>query len=196
MIANATNVSLQVYRHVTMYSIIYLFSNLTGMEIVCHIVNKIYRVYVIDSIRLELTLYMIHMIGMKTSFFLLKSLNLILYLIQSTLEDCNGPIVEVLCHFLFPPCGNVSVVKSPTSVCEEVCRYVFELCSEQWEEILETLKDASFVFEASILSSINCSNTGEYLEPLPHCCSYVGVEIRMSVPYLTYRSSKIQNIYI
>ena len=105
-------------------------------------------------------------------FFVLRSLNRVLLLIESTLEDCNGPIVEVLCHFLFPPCGNVSVIKSPTSVCEEVCRYVFGLCSEQWKEILETLEDKGFVFETSILSSINCSNTGEYLEPLPHCCSY------------------------
>ena len=127
---------------------------------------------------------------------LLRSLNRILLLIQSTLEDCNGPIVEVLCHFWFPPCGNTSVVKSPTSVCEEACRYVFGLCSEQWQEILDMVEENGFITGDSGLSSINCSNTGEYLEPLPHCCSYVGVEIRMSVPYLSYISSTIQNKYI
>ena len=114
-------------------------------------------------------------------YLLLRSLNRALDLTQHTLVDCNGPFIEVLCHFLFPPCGNVSVLEPPTSVCEEVCRYAVGLCSEQIQLLLELLEQNGVILEGAGLTSINCSNTGEFLEPLPHCCSYVGAEIRKSV---------------
>ena len=115
-------------------------------------------------------------------YLLLRSLNQAFDLIQSNLEDCNGLLlVEVLCHFLFPPCGNVSVLEPPTSVCEEVCLYAVGLCSEQIQPVLELLEQNSIILGVAGLTSINCSNTGEYLEPLPHCCSYFGAEIRKSV---------------
>ena len=114
---------------------------------------------------------------------LVNSLNQVLIVIQDIVEDC-GPALEIICHFLFPPCGNVSILEPPTSVCEEVCHYMVGLCPEKWQRAMELFEVSRSITNATGLSLINCSNTGEYLEPLPHCCSYTGVEIRMSLPYL------------
>ena len=108
-------------------------------------------------------------------------------IIRSFLKDrCRGPVTKALCHFYLPPCGNSSTFQPPTSVCTEECNYVAELCPSDWERIrvlLETLDRRAFTF-------INCSNTGEYLDPLPYCCSDVGIDIRM---YATLGNSYINS---
>ena len=134
-------------------------------------------------------------------YLILDSLIESMVLTQSIFEDCNGPIMEVFCHFLFPPCGNVSVFEPPTSVCEDVCHYMDGVCSEQLQQLLETLEQMRGVIigntivppEEAGLTPINCSNTGEYLEPLPHCCSNAGVEIRKSVTLFASRGIPFPN---
>ena len=95
-------------------------------------------------------------------------------------DECRDPALRILCHYYFPPCGNSTVFEPPTSVCMETCNYLREICPNQWNDV-----EAHFEENHSTVSSygatfINCSNTGEYLDPLPYCCSDVGVDIRMS----------------
>ena len=86
-------------------------------------------------------------------------------------SKCVDPFKRVFCHFLLPPCGNSTVFELPTSVCMETCKNVQELCSLEWEEILTYFEENYNFLRPRGLTFINCNNTGEYLNPLPHCCS-------------------------
>ena len=87
---------------------------------------------------------------------------------------CSKSITKVWCHILLPPCGNSSVFEPPSSVCEETCSYVRNTCDDGWNLLVLYIKD-----KTNGLIPINCSNTGEYLDPLPYCCSDVGIDMRM-----------------
>ena len=94
-------------------------------------------------------------------------------------EKCFDPALRILCHFYFPPCGNSTIFQSPTSVCIEFCNYLQETCPFEWEIVIGYFEENDFWLRPIGLTFINCSNTGEYLDPLPYCCSDVGLQIRM-----------------
>ena len=93
-------------------------------------------------------------------------------------ERCIDPAQRVLCHFFLPPCGNSTFFEPPTSVCMEACNYLAEICPFQWEQVVAYFEENDYRLRPDGLTFINCSNTGEFLDPLPYCCSDVGVEIR------------------
>ena len=93
-------------------------------------------------------------------------------------ERCIDPALRVLCHFFLPPCGNSTFFEPPTSVCMEACNYLAEICPFEWEQVVAYFEVNDYWLRPNGLTFINCSNTGEYLDPLPHCCSDVGVNIR------------------
>ena len=94
-------------------------------------------------------------------------------------DECRDPAIQVLCHFFLPPCGNSTVFEPPTSVCKEACNYLREICPSEWEQVVAHFEANDDWLAPNGLHFINCSNTGEYLDPLPYCCSDVGVDIRM-----------------
>jgi len=94
--------------------------------------------------------------------------------------ECYNPALRVLCHYYLPPCGNSTTFEPPTSVCTEVCSDLKEMCRDGWEFVVSTLEEGDLRLKAHGATFINCSNTGEYLDPLPHCCSDVGIGMRMS----------------
>ena len=92
-------------------------------------------------------------------------------------ERCIKEARLILCHFALPPCGNVTVFEPPTSVCEDVCNYLRSLCPEEFLQVSEYFRIRTDLARYG-LTMINCSNTGEYLEPLEHCCSDLTIKIR------------------
>ena len=94
-------------------------------------------------------------------------------------NECRDPAIRVLCHFFLPPCGNSTVFEPPTSVCKEACNYLRDICPSEWEQVVAYFEESDDRLRPDGLTLINCNNTGEYLNPLPHCCSDVGVDIRM-----------------
>ena len=105
-------------------------------------------------------------------------------------DECHDPALRILCHYYFPPCGNSTVFEPPTSVCMETCNYLRELCPNEWNDIVAYFEENDATIRSYGATFINCSNTGEYLNPLPHCCSDVGIDIRMfntACCYSTYR---------
>ena len=86
-------------------------------------------------------------------------------------DRCKREGKLLMCHYFLPPCGNSTVFEPPTSVCEVVCNYVRSLCPAAYIGAVDYFQQEHNV-------SLNCSNTGEYLETLPHCCSDVGVDVR------------------
>ena len=95
-------------------------------------------------------------------------------------DRCKREAQLILCHYFLPPCGNSTVFEPPTSVCKDVCNYLRNLCPVEYEFMLEYFQQQPSLSQAG-LTFINCSNTGEYIEPLPHCCSDVGIDIRKSL---------------
>ena len=98
---------------------------------------------------------------------------------QNTPDKCLDLGIRVFCHFYLPPCGNITVFEPPTSVCMEVCNYLRELCPLEWEVLATFFEQNDAIFRPLGITFINCSNTGEFLDPLPYCCSDVGLDIRM-----------------
>ena len=93
-------------------------------------------------------------------------------------EECVDVAFKVLCHFFLPPCGNSTHFEPPTSVCSESCNYLRSVCPDAWDRIVAHFRDNDFWLRPLGLTYINCSHSGEFIYPLPHCCSDVGVEIR------------------
>ena len=89
-------------------------------------------------------------------------------------EICKHEAKVVFCHYFLPPCGNSAVFEPPTSVCKDVCSYTHSLCPEQWALVKEFMKNQPRYVENGF-TMINCSNTGEYLDPLSHCCEDLGI---------------------
>ena len=94
-------------------------------------------------------------------------------------DECRDLAIRIVCHYFLPPCGNSTTFKPPTSVCMETCNYLRETCPNAWNAALayiERNEDEARAYGATF----NCSDTGEYLNPLPHCCSNLGIDICMS----------------
>lgn len=87
---------------------------------------------------------------------------------------CIESVIKIWCQIILPSCGKLSVFELPTSVCMGTCNYVKEKCANMWDLLELYAKNTT-----DILTPINCSNTGEYLNPFPYCCSDVGVNTRM-----------------
>jgi len=85
---------------------------------------------------------------------------------------CWELIQSVLCLYYYTPCGFNGTLTSPVSICPEECFYVQNECTNAWN-LLESLLGSS----AAGLGFINCSNPGDILEPLPHCCVDAGITI-------------------
>ena len=95
-------------------------------------------------------------------------------------DECHDPATRILCHYYLPPCGNSTIFEPPTSVCMETCNYLRQLCPSVWDDVLAFFEENISIVSTYGTSFINCSNTGEFLDPLPYCCSDAGVDIRMS----------------
>lgn len=95
-------------------------------------------------------------------------------------DECQDAAVRVLCQFFLPPCGNSTIFEPPTSVCMEACNYLRDTCPTEWDQVIAIFEENDSEIRPYGANFINCRNTGEYLNPLPHCCSDVGVDICMS----------------
>ena len=89
-------------------------------------------------------------------------------------EICQHEAKLVFCHYFLPPCGNSTLFEPPTSVCEDTCNYTRSLCPEEWELVRNFVNVQPSYLENGF-TMINCSNTGEYLDPLSHCCLDLGI---------------------
>ena len=49
--------------------------------------------------------------------------------------ECIYEARKVLCHYYLPTCGNSTVFEPPTSVCEDVCDYLRNLCPDQFQQL-------------------------------------------------------------
>ena len=91
---------------------------------------------------------------------------------------CLEEARKILCHYYLPTCGNETVFEPPTSVCEETCEYLRYLCPMEFEGLAEYFRIRDADLRPLGVTMINCSNTGDYLDPLDHCCSTLDIEPR------------------
>lgn len=92
-------------------------------------------------------------------------------------KECNSEARKILCHYYLPTCGNSTVFKNPTSVCQDVCMYLQSLCPIVFEQ-LEKYFTSNQQLVSVGMKMINCSNTGDFISPLQHCCEDLDIEIR------------------
>ena len=91
-------------------------------------------------------------------------------------HNCIHEAREILCNYYLPPCGNETEFEAPTSVCEDVCKHLERLCPQVIQEINIFFKTNENILAPVGLTMINCSNTGDYLPPLSHCCTNLGID--------------------
>ena len=82
-------------------------------------------------------------------------------------DQCIKQVFRVLCHFYLPPCGNSTHPVPPSSICQEECQIVQEICKKTWRFFDVVLGD----------KSIDCSDTSRLLFPVSHCCSDAGLDL-------------------
>ena len=95
--------------------------------------------------------------------------------VDKSASRCQDLIRRVLCLYYYPPCGFNGTFIAPVSICPEECSYVQHQCENTWKELVSILRisnpDDGF---------INCSNPGQILDPLPHCCVDAGITMDTS----------------
>ena len=84
-------------------------------------------------------------------------------------SHCKDLIRNVLCLHYYTPCGFDAAL---VSICTEECFYVQESCAQIWNQLERLLR-----ISGTDLRFINCSNPGQILDPLPHCCVDAGITI-------------------
>ena len=87
-------------------------------------------------------------------------------------SHCKDLIRNVLCLHYYTPCGFDAAL---VSICTEECFYVQESCAQIWNQLERLLR-----ISGTDLRFINCSNPGQILDPLPHCCVDAGITIDTS----------------
>ena len=93
-------------------------------------------------------------------------------------DHCREVARNIICAYYYPTCGKNTTFEPPKAVCQNVCVYLRDtLCPEEWELALNYLSTQAGI-EALGLNFLNCSNPGEFISPLPHCCTDAGVNIR------------------
>ena len=91
-------------------------------------------------------------------------------------DECIDVARKVLCHYFLPTCGNSTVFEPPASVCQDVCEHLRNLCPVLFEQLrLHFLRNAPLLAPNG-LTMINCSNTGDFIEPLNHCCTDLDID--------------------
>ena len=106
---------------------------------------------------------------------------------DTTSSRCQDLIRRVLCLYFYPPCGFNGTLSAPVSICPEECVYVQNECTNAWNQ-LKSLVSINLGF-------INCSNPGQILDPLPHCCVDAGITMgtSTSIPGHTCAEILFQN---
>ena len=97
-------------------------------------------------------------------------------------EECFDTLKKVECHYRFPTCGNSSVFQLPTSVCEGTCEHFRSVCFEVFNGINAYYKSYVEFFEQMGVTPMNCSNTGDSLDQLEHCCTDLGIKTQTKTP--------------
>ena len=105
-------------------------------------------------------------------------------------------VKEVECHYRFPPCGNSSVFQLLTSVCENVCEYFRSLCFDVYNDLDVYYTSNAAIYEQRGMKAINCSNTGDSLDQLEHCCTDLGIKTQITTTVaLPPECTKINDTY-
>ena len=81
---------------------------------------------------------------------------------------CTNPLLRMICHYYLPPCGNSTHFEPPTSVCEDACELLSEICPSLLGNFQDRLMSATG-------DQLECSTS--ILEPLPHSCSNLGFHV-------------------
>ncbi len=83
-------------------------------------------------------------------------------------EPCKTPGLESICLHYYPHCGNMTHFVPPVSICGDTCSTVIAgICKTEFKLINSYIGDEEVQLG---LALPNCTNPGEFIDPLPHCC--------------------------
>ncbi len=106
----------------------------------------------------------------------ITELNLVLetfnFFFSELLSDCMPIVLRGLCFYYYPPCGNSTHFVPPPALCHDDCVAAqTELCLNQYIALHSYIANTVTTdLEAIGLNIVNCSDPGEFVNPLPHCC--------------------------
>ena len=84
-------------------------------------------------------------------------------------EDCIELVLQLVCAYYLPSCGNATHPHSPSSICQEECTYVQQSCLATWQA-------AGLAFR-SMEPFLSCDDTSHLLHPISHCCTGAGIQL-------------------
>ncbi len=91
-------------------------------------------------------------------------------------EPCLTAAVYSICNFIYPPCGTSTQFSPPPAMCTDDCLIVTEdICKTEFVTLRKYFfESVPSSMEALGLDVINCSDPGQFIDPLPHCCFGAG----------------------
>ena len=97
--------------------------------------------------------------------------------IESTFRECTEfeLVLHLFCQFYLPPCGNSTHFEPPATVCPSACRVPSLVCPDEWDKIVNLYEVNAAFIDTENFYFINCSDTGQHLRPVPHCCHNAGI---------------------
>ncbi len=93
-------------------------------------------------------------------------------------EPCLTPALDAICNYYYPPCGTSAQFSPPPAMCTDDCLTVTEdICRNEFDAFVKLVEAVPADADALGLNAINCSNPGQFINPLPHCCYGAGKSV-------------------
>ena len=89
--------------------------------------------------------------------------------------ECTESALHLFCQYYLPPCGNSTHFEPPAALCPSACHIPSLLCPDAWANVVNVYETNIDIVNMDNLHLINCSDTGEHLHPVPHCCHDAGI---------------------
>ncbi len=103
---------------------------------------------------------------------------------------CTRIVLRGLCFYYYPPCGNSTHFVPPPALCYDDCVAAqTDVCPTEYDGLHNFV--ATTDLDAVGLNIVNCSDPGEFINPLPHCCYTAIGKLFVCVVYVKEKVSLV-----
>ena len=115
--------------------------------------------------------YVVHRLGTQSSISEALSENIASAraLIATHDTECISQVLRLVCAYYLPSCGNATHSHAPSSICQEECSHVHEVCTATWQAVALAFRN--------IGPFLSCDDTSHLLHPVPNCCTGAGIQL-------------------
>ncbi len=100
-----------------------------------------------------------------------RLLELFIPFVDGLSVECRSIVLHGSCYYYLPPCGNSTHFVPPPAPCHDDCVAAqTQVCPDEYNSLKSLANIAAIDVEVLGTNIVNCSDPGEFINPLPHCC--------------------------